>query len=385
MRFVFYFVIVVLAGSLQAQDTYHRAEKLYFGRNHEQALEEINQKIKTTPEPPDFLLRALIHESLGFYSNANEDFVQAIRLDEEFYEAYFHFAEFLNNTNEYEKAVASLTLLLNKIDQGETKGVFFKIDQNGLEGTGVTTLTGMKSEILTNRSASYQQLGMHDLALTDINDALNIDETAGRLVNRSSVFAEMNQNADALKDLRRAVSIAPENALAWYNLFLLDRSTKIPATLEGMDEFGPMLSLKGVEAMEQGDTRKAAELFEQALILTPNDARLLLNSGRLDFKNQQFASAQQKFERALKNDSSKKEAIYLLGNALFGQGDFKQALEKYSDYLKVDPTSGDVWFNSGMAYLELEDSYNACQCLERASDFGMKRAETFRSGYCTKE
>ncbi|MEQ9232247.1 MAG: tetratricopeptide repeat protein, partial [Cyclobacteriaceae bacterium] len=374
MRYAFYFIIVLNASGLLAQDQYHQAEKLYFDGDHEQALKAINQEIQNTPEPQDFLLRALIHESLGFFSNANDDFVQAIRLDEEFYEAYFHFAEFLNNTNDYEKAVASLTLLLNKIDQGETKGIFFKMDQNGLEPTSVTTLSGMKSEILTNRSTSYQKLGMLDLALEDINMALSIDESAGRLVNRSLLFSELNQNTNAIRDLRRAVSIAPDNALAWYNLFLLDRSTEIPTSLNGMDEFGPMLSLKGIEAMELGDTRKAAELFEQALVLTPNDASLLLNSGRLDFKNQQFASAQQKFESALKNDSSKKEAIYLLGNALFGQGDFEQALEKYSAYLKVDPTSGDVWFNSGMAYLELDDTENACMCLERASDFGMKRA-----------
>ncbi len=385
MRHFLYLIIIVLANSLLAQDYYHKAEKLFFDSNHKQALEAINQEIQNTPEPQDYLLRALIHESLGFFSNANEDFVQAIRLDEEFYEAYFHFAEFLSNTNDFEKAIASLTLLLNKIDQGETKGVFFKIDQNGLEATSVTALSGMKSEILTNRSIAYQQLGMFDLSLLDINHALNIDETAGRLVNRSFLFSELNQNEKALKDLKQAVSIAPDNALAWYNLFLLDRSTEIPTTLDGIDEFGPMLSLKGVEAMELGDTGKAAELFEQALVLTPNDASLLLNSGRLDFKNQQFASARQKFESALKNDSSKKEAIYLLGNALFGQGDFEQALEKYSAYLKVDPTSGDVWFNSGMAYLELNDAENACMCLERASDFGMKRAETFRSEYCTNE
>ncbi len=385
MRNLVFFFLFVLSGVLLAQDKYATAEALFFAGSYEQSLRNINHKINTHPEAQDFLLRALIHESLDFFSNANDDFIQSIRLDEEYHEAYFHYAEFLLNAGDHERAVGSLTLLLNKIEQGETKGVFFKMGRNGQEGTTVTSLNGMECEILAKRSIAHQRLGMHDQALQDINRALALEESAGRLVNRSLLFAELNQKSKAIEDLRRAVTLSPENTLAWYNLFLLDRSVEIPSTLDGMEEFGPMFSAKGVEAMESGDLQAAAALFERALALTPDEASLLMNSGRLDFKNQAFASAQMKFERALQVDPTKKEAVYLLGNALFGQGKFNKALENYSSYLKTDPTMGEVWFNSGMAYLELEDKENACMCLVRASEFGMKKADLFLTQYCTKE
>ena len=70
-------------------------------------------------------------------------------------------------------------------------------------------------------------------------------------------------------------------------------------------------------------------------------------------------------------------SLKLLGNSYYGQREFRNALNYYEQFLKTDPTNAQIWFNSAMAYLELKENENACDCLIRSSELGMKESSSF--------
>jgi len=378
--------LILLVGQMAfAQESYDLASASYTRGDYIQALVHINTSLEKGNDPSHYLLRAMIHQSLTNNSNAHDDFVKAITLDREYYEAYFQFSEFLSETFEYERAIASLNFLLNRISRGETKGIFIKYDVHGIERTQITTLVGMEAEILMKRGLALRRMGRLDEAMSDFDSAIEITETVDQFVNRALLFEDLGQRKKAKEDLKSAINLNPNSSLAWYNLLILDPATTVPSSLESSLEFAPMLSLKGIEAFEGGDMDAAEKLFAQAFRLTPNDPVLLLNAGRVDQRNQNFERAQAKFIRVIHLSPAKSEALYLLGNSYFGQKEYKNALNYYEQYLKTDPTNAQIWFNSAMAYLELKETESACKCLTRSSDLGMKRSATFLSEYCTKE
>ncbi|MCP4457593.1 MAG: tetratricopeptide repeat protein [Cytophagales bacterium] len=367
------------------QEPFDLASASFNEGNFKQALTFSNQSLEDNDDPSSYLLRAMIHQSLGNNSNAHEDYVQAITLDREYYEAYFQFSEFLVETMEYERAIASLNFLLNRIDRGDTKGIFVKYDVHRQEVTQITTLVGMEADILSKRGLALQKLGQLEEAILDFDKAIEISETVDKLVNRALLLTELGKEDEAKNDLTQAINLNPGSALAWYNLLIIDPSIILPTELDKNPEFAPMLSVKGIEAFDSGDYLSAGNLFDQALKLTPNDPVLLLNSGRLDQRNEAYQSARVKFTKAINLAPSKSETLYLLGNSYFGQKEYRNAISYYQQYLKTDPTHAQTWFNSGMAYLELKELENACKCLNRSDDLGMSRTAPFLSEYCTTE
>lgn len=377
-------LIIVTSGYSQAR-LYENAEEAYVRGEHDKALGWINKKIDKDPTSPDYLLRALINTQKKWRSNAYDDFSEAIRLDQTYLEAFFHFGKFLIESNEYEKSVSILTELLERVESGETQGLFFRIDQSGDRNVKIQSIEGMEAEVLTTRSLALLELGMYDLALQDLNAAMALEPSSDKLVNRSQVYKKMDQSGKAIADLKLAVEKDPKYGLAWYNLFILDPDIELPRHLKVNQDFVPMLSARAVDAVNDKDFVLARKLYNQAIKLTPNDPMLLLNAGRLDLRNGFNQSALEKFERSYKLAPERNEALYLLGNAHFAKKSFGKAIEHYEQYLRDDPTNGDVWYNAAMCYMELENRLNACKCLERAEDFGMARAEAFLERFCSNE
>ena len=367
-----------------AQQLFQRAEDAYVSSDFRSARKLVSQKIASKPEAEDFLLRALVHQELRMYGNAYDDYLASIEQNEEYYEAYFLFAKFLTDTHEYEKAISTLDLLLDKLNSAETQGIIFKMDRHGDENIKVESLANMEAEILISRAIAYQAINQYDEALRDFNSAILKNPSPDKFVNRANLYVKMGQLDSAKVNLKKAIQIQPNYGLAWYNLFVLDQKTKLPTGLKNNKEFGALLEIRAVEASNVGNYNLAQKLFEQAIRLNPNNPTLLLNAGRLDFTTRFYRGALDKFTQALKLDSNEHKALYLIGNVHFGRKDFSRAIDYYQQYLKTDPEYADVWFNAGMTYLELGNKNAACKCLERAHMIGMKQSESYMEKYCTK-
>ncbi len=386
MRFAIPLALSFLSLFTSAQSNlFEKAESQYVLGNHREALATISKKIDRSGNADDYLLRALIYAELDIRANAHDDFVHAISRNPDHLEAYYHFANFLTDSHDYERAVAALGVLLEKSETAETQGIFFRIDRLGDQRVQVSSLTNMQADILMSRGLAFQGLGMLDNALTDFNAAIFMHETADKYVNRANLFKDLNQEKKAIDDLKKAVTLNPKYGLAWFNLFALDTSTELPKFLRGNNEFGPMMSARAVEAMERKQYNLADKLYKAAIELNREDDLLLTNAGRLDLRNGFNRAALKKFMEANELNPERKEVLYLIGNAYFGLRKHASAIEYYEKYLRHSPTAPDIWYNTAMSYLELKKYENACDCLVRSSELGMSQADAYLEKYCTNE
>ncbi len=83
---------------------------------------------------------------------------------------------------------------------------------------------GHKSWFFSRRAKAYKSLGDMQAALTDYNNALRLfPENAQLHVERSKIFAALQQAAEARKDIDIALALAPYNTDALYQLASLQR------------------------------------------------------------------------------------------------------------------------------------------------------------------
>lgn len=371
--------------SIAQNDLYSQAEDSYVRGEFSSGLKLISRKIDKRSTAQDYLLRAMIYQELSLRSNAEEDFISALELDPEFLEAYFLFSKFLKDSFESERALASLNILLEKIEETETQGIFFKMDALGQQGVQVGSISSMESEVVMLRGLVYQDLNDYEKALGDFNAAIFMHPTADKHVNRALLYKQNGKKQEAINDLKDAIKLNRKYALAWYNLFILDQHTELPTYLKTNDDFGPMLSARAVEAVEKGEYHLAQKIYAQAIRLNPKDPILFLNAGRLDLRNGFNKRAMFKFLKAKELDPGKVEVYYLIGNVYFRMGEYQNALTHYEKYLRLVPNRGDIWYNAAMAYMELDQKTDGCKCLKRADQNQHAPAQIMIQKHCTSE
>lgn len=113
---------------------------------------------------------------------------------------------------------------------------------------------------------------------------------------------------------------------------------------------GAMAAPAGLEDYQKGEFEKAKQSFERLLKAKPDSHKLQFNAGTAAYKLGDFSQAISYFTSALlaENKSLREEAAYNLANALVRRGeaaketdakkaDWKNAIEQYTEALKIDP------------------------------------------------
>lgn len=119
---------------------------------------------------------------------------------------------------------------------------------------------------------------------------------------------------------------------------------------------------------KEGGMRKAIDEYVKVIEIDSSDYKtyykisFLLNE--LDKKDESVIM----LKNLLKVKPDHFEAMQLLGDVLCDQGNYKEALNAYSDMLKYYPNSYEAYYNMGMAYTLLTDFSNAKLCYEKAAE-----------------
>jgi len=138
---------------------------------------------------------------------------------------------------------------------------------------------------------------------------------------------QANYWADSETIYRRAIDVAPHNALVHGNL--------------------------GSELVIQGRYSEAVSQYLEALQLTPDDPPLLSNLGYALANLNRLDEAIVEYRKALGLDPDYKAAHNNLGLALFGQGKMAEAAYHYREVLRQSPDDVDAHLSLGGAYVSL--------------------------------
>jgi len=103
-----------------------------------------------------------------------------------------------------------------------------------------------------------------------------------------------------------------------------------------------------------------------------NDVTEWYNKGLLLYSEDKFSEALSCYDKALSivghDMEMKKKIMNGRGSSLYGMGKFADSINAYHDAMQLDPTnvSGQILYNLGMAYAEMEAFPDAIKCFEQS-------------------
>ncbi|WP_425392509.1 tetratricopeptide repeat protein [Ekhidna sp.] len=365
-----------------SQDYYDQARAYFNDDRIDSARYYINLSLAKKPTAEDYFLSGMIHEAENKDLRALADYEAVIQKDPDNLEAYFQKGLIYYNSASTEQAIQDFTYVIDNQSSSETRAIYYANDPSGGKGTFLTTLQSMMSQVYQYRGMAHQKLGDWDKALSDFNKALENGLTVESLINRSQLYAKMGKEQEAIKDLKAAIALDSSSSKAWYNLAVLDESVKLPEGLLSDEEFIPMLNLMGANAYESGDFTAAAMYHSKAIEADPSDDLAYISRGKALLRTGSYGQARQDFIKAMQLEPSRTEAFYLIGNSLFYEKKFQDAVGFYEQYLSIDSGYENVWFNAAMAYLSLKEKEKGCSYLEKASALGMDQAVKAQEEHC---
>lgn len=106
-----------------------------------------------------------------------------------------------------------------------------------------------------------------------------------------------------------------------------------------LDRQAEYLNLKGLILIELGRDKAAKNIFEEALKLEPNLAEIYNNFGLLYIKTKKLNEAVEMFQEAIKRNVNYSLAYVHLGKALIELEKFDEAISALQHALEIDPTN----------------------------------------------
>jgi tetratricopeptide (TPR) repeat protein len=164
------------------------------------------------------------------------------------------------------------------------------------------------------RELSQSIEGVETRLRTNVNDVDLLQDAA-------ALYLQAGRTDDARLFMERALALAPESAMAHYNL--------------------------GTIFADQGQSTEARAQFERAVTLSPDlvDAQYAL--GTLLFRERRFDEAIAHLRRALDLNPLLAEAHNNLGSVYHAAGNVNEALAEYRQALKIAPRSAEAHNNIG--------------------------------------
>lgn len=122
---------------------------------------------------------------------------------------------------------------------------------------------------------------------------------------------------------------------------------------------------QGRAALESGDYTAAIEAFERGLADYPESPELLYSLGVAQYRQERFEDARTCFEEAASlalsqdRDALAEQALFAVGDALFRQGRYAEAIQAYDRALELDPDDTEARENRALAERMLQQPPSA--------------------------
>lgn len=225
------------------------------------------------------------------------------------------------------------------------------------------------AQLYFNRAKSYAQLEGYDEAIADLAKAMSIDSTNLEYHHLlADVYLQYSQSFRAILTLQRATGLHPEDIptkikLCRFHIIL----TQYPEALKVVQEIlekdpqsAEAYFLMGLIFQEEGKTDNAINAFQTAVENEPDliDGWVIL--GQL-FQSKDDPRALQYFDNAVRLDSTNIAAHHTRANYLQQTGQLEKAIAAYRKISIMNPSYSDAYFNTGLAYLELDSVQLAYQ------------------------
>jgi predicted CXXCH cytochrome family protein len=222
----------------------------------------------------------------------------------------------------------------------------------------------------------YRYAGDPAKSIPYYREAAQREPTAYRLVQLGNALMEARQFQEAESTLRRATTLAPDEAAAWgtlgWVLWQEDRGPEARTALEKAVTLDPELPEQrnnlGSVYWGTGDQAAAEQQFREALRIQPGIAEWRLNFARVLATRGELAEARFQFEQAIRLKPDLADARVEYGHLLADRGDVNGAVRELEAALRLQPNLWRAHFELGMALGRRGDSVGAVEHLRAAAN-----------------
>ena len=306
-----------------ARGDYHRNLK-----NYTQAIDDYTQAIKIDPKNPTYYRdRGVAYGKLKNYKQAIDDYTQAIKIDDKnaiYYVgrglAYFQLKDYKQAINDYSQAI--------KIDDKNAiyynaRGLTYlelKDYKQAIDDLTQAIKLDTKNAIYYNlRGFAYFQLKDYKQAINDYTQAIQLDpKNAGYYGDRGLTYFQLKDYKQAIDDYTQAIKLKPDFTEAYY--------------------------VRGIAHYFLKDYKQAIDDWNQAIKLKPDYPEAYTNLGIVSYEMGEVETAINYWRNAIKINSNFAEAHLALGVALYAKGDQEAGLKSAETALKLDKRYGKIEF-----------------------------------------
>lgn len=290
--------VASLSNTAKATELFQRGETALANKEYFKAQAHYTEAIRLDPRYAEaYRSRAIAREYLGENAKALTDFNIYVDLRPEDSEALFNRAVLRFEAKQYLPARQDFLKLLTMPPSKETRMVYYSQEKSGGGETKISTAQSGRRDHLFNYLGQIEtQLKRYPNAITYLDSAIRLSPTsAGYFVNRGIARLERGDKPGAAEDYETALRLDPDNSLALHNL----------AALKSL----------------AGDSQSAEKLLRESIA-----------------KNEKlpYPRAERGYQR-------------------LQSGDYKGALEDYNDVVRLEPNEPDNYINRGLVKEKLKD------------------------------
>ena len=205
---------------------------------------------------------------------------------------------------------------------------------------------GQDEDLLKERGMAYDEMGMTDLALADLTEAMEIcnpKDVAYYSMIRSSIYRSAGMYDEAIEDMTVYVDRYPTNAFGYY--------------------------ARGWSKELAGDLEGAMEDYNDGIAVDEEYAYIFLTRGKLHLKNGEKELAEQDFHKVMEIDSTDTDACFY---ALHFLGRDEEAVEMIRQIIEEDPYSPGSWYDNACLYALMGRGDDAVAALKTSFEKGYR-------------
>lgn len=343
-----------------------QAEILISQQNIERALFELDLAVAQDPYLANaYLLRAKLKKQIGMQTEARQDLQTALRLNPYVADIYGYNGPF---------GQLSLLATPDRIDiAGEETNrlqpYYDWLDQMNadISEKDFVFATSAPAMELDHLEAAVWHLERENrqAAHAEVEKALALNPSSPIALDlKGLIFIQEQRWEEAKASLQEATRLAPDFAMAWFNLSRVEQAQgDRAAALEHLN--------KAIRLQEELPAREA-EPYLQAY-LDRGLTRKMLGD---------FGGALADINLVVEMEGETPELLKTRGNIYLIYGLYNKALLDFTTAIQKNPDSAEAWYNRGIAHLLNGDALSACSDFEKSAGLGFDKAKEKQKYFC---
>jgi len=333
---------------------------------YSEALTSFNQAIALSPNQFDlYYWRGLSLAQLKRFPESIEAYNQAIKFYPDFQHSYLSRGWSYLVLQKYQQAIDDFTQVIQldpkNADYYHSRGLAYSLlnkRQQAIDDlTQAIQLDPKNAQYYSHRGYAYSALKKYQQAITDFTKAIQLDPKNAQYYNaRGLVYGSLEDYKKAIEDITEAIRLDPKDfsyyasrGIAYSGLKDYKQAISDLTEAIRLDPKNAPYTVQGLRYSEFKDNKLRISSYNTQLSI------VYVTRGDAYSKLKEYKQAIDDYTQAIKIDTQYADTYRSRGNVYWQLKEYKQAIDDYTQAIKIDPKNANYYARRGLTYLQLKD------------------------------